>query len=122
MARVGVDVKELARELLALSARVPDTAVRFKRARIDAHVEQVGVLVGDNFENQTAERLLRIGLAFLLLVFQLRMLANYRGSIERIGQIPANRVHERLNADVLAAGTAQHGLNMSGDRLLAENF
>ena len=119
---VGVGVVELADQFLDVAAGVvrPRLAA-LQRAGVDAEVEQLAVRVGDDLEHQAAERLLRVGLALLFLVLLLRVDADDRRPVERAGQILGHRVEQRLDADVLAAGAAQHRLDVALERLLADH-
>src|SRR5262249_19247452 len=104
---------ELADHLLALLAGVVRLgAPRLERAGVDPQVEQLTVGVGHDLEDQTAERLLGVGLALLLLVL-FRMMADNGRAVERAGEVISHGVHERLDADVLAAGTAEDRLDGS---------
>ena len=103
--RVGVDVEQLGDVLLHVLAGVVRPHVRLQHAGVDADEEPVPVRVPRGLEHQAAERLLRVGLALLLLVRLLRVRADDRRPVERAGQVVRHRVEQRLNADVLAAAS-----------------
>jgi WD40 repeat protein len=119
---VGEGVVKLADQLLVVPAGVVDPALRLEYSGIDANVIQLAVRVGHDLEDQAAKWLFRIRFALLFLVLLLGVDPDHRRPVEWAGQVPADGVEQRLNADVLAARTAQHRLDHATDRLGADDL
>ena len=66
--RVGEDVIELADQFLGVASGVPDAGIRLERPRINAHVKQLAMRIGNDLEHQPAERFFGIGSALFLLI------------------------------------------------------
>ena len=107
---IGVHVIKLGQEFLRVPAGVVNAAIRLGLARVNAKIIQLAVRVGLNLEHQCGKRLARVRLAALFLIF-LGVFADHRRPVQGAGQIPANRVEQQLDADVLTAGAAEHGLD-----------
>src|SRR5579875_498861 len=85
LAGVSLGVIELADYLLTIGARIVRSAVGLQDAGVDAHKVQLPLDIGNDFEDQAAERLFGIGFTDLYFVFFLGMNAADRRAVKRTG-------------------------------------
>ena len=104
--RIGEDMINLADHFLAVLTRIERPALGLEHTGIDAKVEKLAVRIGHDFEDQSAKRLFRIGLAFFFLIFFLWVDTSDGRPVQGAGQVLDDGVHERLDANVLAARAA----------------
>src|SRR5262249_26585454 len=100
--RISMNVVKLGQNLLAIFAGIPHSAISLESARVNANEIKLTVRRRHYLEYETAKRLFGIRLASFFLVRLARIGADDRWPIDRAGQIPANRIPERLDANVLA--------------------
>ena len=121
LALVRLNVPQLADEFLLAGPRVEHPRPALQDAGIDAQKRQVGMLIGHDLEDESAERLRRVRFANLPGVFfGMRMFSFDRRTVERTGQVPGNAVQQRLYSAVVERTADEQRLQLAVNRRLSE--
>ena len=119
LAVVRVHLEDAADPLLAVLRGVQDVRAGLEHARVDAQVGQPSdVRVGHDLERERGERLVVAGGPGDLLALQ--VVRHHRGHVQRRGQVPDDRVQQRLHALVLERRAAEHRHALVRERRTAD--
>ena len=108
-------MEKLRHVLLLLTADVDDARAGLKDAGVDPQEVQIGVRLGNDFENQGRQRFARIAFALNDFAGLVRVEPANRRDVQRRRQVVGYRVQQGLHAHVTQRRAAQHRLAAQAD-------
>ncbi len=119
---VGVHLEQARNTFLFVGTGIQHirTGIQFSRINTE-EAKAPHIRVGCNLERQCAHRFRRVGMAYQNLFRILGICTRDGFRVERAGQVSAYRVEQCLHPFVLERGTANHRIDLHGERALADS-